>query len=241
MRTPSMRSSVGCCHAVASDEAAVAKQREIFEAQLLEDPKPKPEKVWPKIIEGKINNWFKETVLIDQDSAQHAKKTIDGLCQELGLGENQVVAIAEDAPGACLDIKLALLSALPSTNWTQFDRALFKEHAGRLVPLSASFCGRHDPIVLWCNRLCEQTLETSRNLLVLHVTGSSWQDQLEHFRGWEREHGTSGPLPTVFVIADDTSSAEIVVEPERCSATLRSPVLMRDLLQAMQAVIAANA
>ncbi|MEM1032014.1 MAG: translation elongation factor Ts [Myxococcota bacterium] len=64
------------------DASAVAKQKEIFEAQLREDPKPKPEKVWPKIIEGKVNNWFKETVLLDQDSAQHAKKSIDGLRAE---------------------------------------------------------------------------------------------------------------------------------------------------------------
>ncbi len=75
------------------DEAAVAKQKEIFEAQLREDPKPKPEKVWPKIIEGKVNAWFKETVLIDQDSAQHAKKTIDGLRKEAGKAAGGEVKI----------------------------------------------------------------------------------------------------------------------------------------------------
>jgi elongation factor Ts len=60
------------------DEAMVAKQREIFEAQLREEPKPKPEKMWPKIVEGKINAWYKEVVLLDQESAQH-KKPIDEL------------------------------------------------------------------------------------------------------------------------------------------------------------------
>jgi elongation factor Ts len=55
------------------DDAQIAKQREIYEAQLKEDPKPKPEKVWPKIIEGKINAWCKEVVLLDQESAQHKK------------------------------------------------------------------------------------------------------------------------------------------------------------------------
>lgn len=55
------------------DEAEVKKQAEIFEAQLREDPKPKPEKVWPKIIEGKVNSWCKEVVLLDQESAQHKK------------------------------------------------------------------------------------------------------------------------------------------------------------------------
>lgn len=55
------------------DEAEVKKQAEIFEAQLREDPKPKPEAVWPKIIEGKVNAWCKEVVLLDQESAQHKK------------------------------------------------------------------------------------------------------------------------------------------------------------------------
>ncbi len=74
------------------DEATVAKQREIFEAQLREDPKPKPENVWPKIIEGKINAWYKEVVLIDQESAQH-KKPIDELRREAGKAAGAGLAI----------------------------------------------------------------------------------------------------------------------------------------------------
>jgi elongation factor Ts len=46
----------------------VAKQKEIFEGQLREDPKPKPEAAWPKIIEGKFNKWFSETALLEQES-----------------------------------------------------------------------------------------------------------------------------------------------------------------------------
>ena len=46
-----------------------AKQKEIFEAQLKEDPKQKdhPER-WGKIIEGKFNKWYSESVLLEQES-----------------------------------------------------------------------------------------------------------------------------------------------------------------------------
>ncbi len=74
------------------DEAIVAKQREIFEAQLREDPKPKPEKVWPKIIEGKVSKWFSEVVLLEQQSAQH-KKAIDELRKEAGEAAGAPIAI----------------------------------------------------------------------------------------------------------------------------------------------------
>ena len=46
----------------------VARQKEIFEGQLREDPKPKPEAAWPKIIEGKFNKWYSETALLEQES-----------------------------------------------------------------------------------------------------------------------------------------------------------------------------
>lgn len=46
-----------------------AKQKDIFEAQLKEDPKQKdhPER-WGKIIEGKFNKWYSESVLLEQES-----------------------------------------------------------------------------------------------------------------------------------------------------------------------------
>ena len=75
------------------DEALIAKQKEIYEAQLKEDPKPKPEKVWPKIIEGKVNAWFKEIVLLEQPSAQH-KKPIKELLGEAGKAAGGDLTIA---------------------------------------------------------------------------------------------------------------------------------------------------
>jgi len=63
-----------------SDELK-AKQKEIFEGQLREDPKPKPESAWPKIIEGKYNKWFSEVTLLEQESVVVPGQTIDKLRQ----------------------------------------------------------------------------------------------------------------------------------------------------------------
>lgn len=61
------------------DPEEVDKQREIFEAQLRDDPKPKPENVWPKIIDGKIQKWFSEVALLEQESVVVPKSKIDDL------------------------------------------------------------------------------------------------------------------------------------------------------------------
>jgi elongation factor Ts len=64
------------------DPAHVAKQREIFQAQLKEEKKP--EQAWPKIIEGKVAKWFTEVTLHGQDNVwDPGKGTIDKLRQEL--------------------------------------------------------------------------------------------------------------------------------------------------------------
>jgi elongation factor Ts len=58
-------------------KAAVDKQREIFTAQLREEPKPKPEAAWPKIVEGKLNKWFTEVCLLEQESVIVPGSSID--------------------------------------------------------------------------------------------------------------------------------------------------------------------
>ncbi|WP_437737263.1 translation elongation factor Ts [Sorangium sp. So ce1335] len=60
-------------------EELKAKQKEIFEAQLREDPKPKPEAAWPKIIEGKFNKWYSEVALIEQESVEAASRGVSGM------------------------------------------------------------------------------------------------------------------------------------------------------------------
>ncbi len=61
----------------------VEKQKEIFLAQLRDDPKPKPEASWPKIVEGKVNKWFSEVVLLEQESVVVPGKTITQLAAEV--------------------------------------------------------------------------------------------------------------------------------------------------------------
>jgi elongation factor Ts len=58
-------------------KAAIEKQREIYTAQLREEPKPKPEAAWPKIIDGKVNKWYTEICLLEQDSVLVPGSTID--------------------------------------------------------------------------------------------------------------------------------------------------------------------
>ena len=65
----------------------VAKQKELFEGQLRDDPKPKPEAAWPKIIEGKFNKWYSETALVEQESVvnqQQIGKQLDALSKAVG-------------------------------------------------------------------------------------------------------------------------------------------------------------
>jgi elongation factor Ts len=64
-------------------DAVVAKQREIFEAQMKEDPKQPPPAAVPKILDGKINKWFTEVTLLAQESVRPdaEKKSVDTLRQ----------------------------------------------------------------------------------------------------------------------------------------------------------------
>jgi elongation factor Ts len=61
----------------------VAKEREIAEATAREEGKP--EQAISKITEGRLNGFFKETVLLDQASVQDNKKTVKALLDEAGV------------------------------------------------------------------------------------------------------------------------------------------------------------
>jgi elongation factor Ts len=55
----------------------VDKQKEIFTAQLKEDPKTAAKEAqWPKMIEGKVNKWFSEISLLEQESVVTPGNTI---------------------------------------------------------------------------------------------------------------------------------------------------------------------
>ncbi|RRO16209.1 elongation factor Ts [Saccharopolyspora rhizosphaerae] len=60
-----------------------ANERRIAEETAKEEGKP--EKALPKIIEGRLNGFFKENCLLDQPSVQDNKKTVKALLDEAGV------------------------------------------------------------------------------------------------------------------------------------------------------------
>jgi len=67
------------------------EQRRIFEGQARE--LGKPDNVIPKIVEGKLKDFYEESVLLDQPYVKDDSKTIQGLLDELSakVGEKLVV------------------------------------------------------------------------------------------------------------------------------------------------------
>ncbi len=63
-------------------EEIVAKERRIAEETAREEGKP--EKAMPKIIEGRVNGFFKDVVLLEQPSVSDSKKTVKAVLDEAG-------------------------------------------------------------------------------------------------------------------------------------------------------------
>jgi elongation factor Ts len=61
----------------------IAKEREIAEATAREEGKP--EQALPKIVEGRLNGFFKDNVLLEQPSVQDNKKTVKAVLDEAGV------------------------------------------------------------------------------------------------------------------------------------------------------------
>jgi elongation factor Ts len=61
----------------------VEHERRIAEATAREEGKPEP--ALPKIVEGRLNGFFKDTVLVDQPSVQDMKKSVGALLSEAGI------------------------------------------------------------------------------------------------------------------------------------------------------------
>ncbi len=74
-------------------EADREKQGEIFRAQVAEEGKA-PEQAWPKIIEGKLGKWMKETCLVEQQSVIESDKTVDQLRAALAQSVGAEVKIS---------------------------------------------------------------------------------------------------------------------------------------------------
>ena len=76
---------------VPADE--VEKERESLLA--ITKAEGKPEQAWPKIVEGRINGWYKERVLLEQGYVKDEKQTIEKL-----LGGATIVRFAQVYIGA---------------------------------------------------------------------------------------------------------------------------------------------
>jgi len=61
----------------------VAKERGIAEATAREEGKP--EQALPKIVEGRLNGFFKEVALLDQPSVQESKKSVKAVLDAAGV------------------------------------------------------------------------------------------------------------------------------------------------------------
>jgi len=64
------------------DPATVEQERRVAEATAKEEGKP--EAALPKIVEGRVNGFFKENVLLEQPFAKDAKKTVEKVLAEAG-------------------------------------------------------------------------------------------------------------------------------------------------------------
>jgi elongation factor Ts len=64
-------------------EDLVANERRIAEETAREEGKP--EGALPKIVEGRVNGFFKDVVLLDQPSVTDSKKTVKALLDEAGV------------------------------------------------------------------------------------------------------------------------------------------------------------
>lgn len=69
----------------------VAKEKEIYRAQAAESGKP--EKIWDKMVEGKLKKFYEERVLLEQPFIKDDKQTVGDVVKAASgkLGENLVV------------------------------------------------------------------------------------------------------------------------------------------------------
>ncbi len=66
----------------------LANERRVAEATAREEGKP--EQVLPRIVEGRINGFYKDFVLLEQPSVHEPKKTVKALADEAGVTDQGV-------------------------------------------------------------------------------------------------------------------------------------------------------
>jgi elongation factor Ts len=72
-------------------EVDLEREKEIYRSQLLVEKKP--EKIWDKIIEGKLNKYFEEVCLLNQKFIKNTDITVGALVTNMiaKTGENIIV------------------------------------------------------------------------------------------------------------------------------------------------------
>jgi elongation factor Ts len=81
--------------AVSSDDippAEVERERAVYTAQVAEEGKP--ENIRAKIVEGKIQKWFKESSLLDQQFVKDPERTIRELVDAVSAKTGEKVSVA---------------------------------------------------------------------------------------------------------------------------------------------------
>ncbi|MFA5449373.1 MAG: translation elongation factor Ts [Clostridia bacterium] len=81
---------------VAKDEVPqdeIRQEKEIFKAQALNDPKPKPMHIIEKMVEGRIEKYYKEICLLEQDFVKDMSKTIQQYLNEITATIGEKIAI----------------------------------------------------------------------------------------------------------------------------------------------------
>ena len=69
-------------------EDIVANERRIAEETARDEGKP--EQALPKIVEGRVNGFFKDVVLLEQPSVSDNKKTVKALLDEAGRDRDPI-------------------------------------------------------------------------------------------------------------------------------------------------------
>ncbi len=77
------------------DPAHIERERAVYMAQLAEEGKP--ENIREKIVEGKINKWFKDVALLEQPFVKDPDKTIGALVTEVSAKTGEKIEVARFA------------------------------------------------------------------------------------------------------------------------------------------------
>lgn len=77
------------------DAEHIERERAVYMAQLAEEGKP--ENIREKIVEGKINKWFKDVALLEQPFVKDPDKTVGALVTEISAKTGEKIEVARFA------------------------------------------------------------------------------------------------------------------------------------------------